>query len=206
MNTSPLTPQEQAWLQMLTHRAQANGQQIVVGPDMRATLTPPSTERRILAGVPYEETPVAEPVPWLPISTDIAWGLNDRVSTFTNQTINAEATNNLGFDIPSVVYAITAAVRDTAGNSISGAFGNVLDTFRIQFGLTNGRNWQTANTMGSTICGTAERPRFLGRSCWRLNNGAVLQCRVTPLVANLQIDIVLWCVETTGGSNIVPTG
>ena len=179
-----------------------------------AALEVPDTESRIVQGVPYQEVPVAEPMPWMPVANDIAWGLNDRTTTFTGATANVETPNTMGFDLPSVVYAITATVRQSTfepqGNFFNfwegNGFASPLDTFRVQFGLSQGRNWQTTNAPGSTICGSAERPRFLGRSAWRLGEGAVLLVKVTPLLANLNIDIVLWAVEFTGGSNIRPTG
>ncbi len=206
MNAAPLSVQEMQALQQLMHRAQGAGQVTPQpGPGMTATLTPPDTNRRIWEGTEFEEVPVAMPMPWLPIASDIAWGLNDRVQTFTNLAANAESIQRLNFDIPSAVFALTAAVRRTDGNAINGDFGNVLDTFRVQFTLSQGRQWQTNNAMGSAIVGTAQRPRWLGRPCWRFNNGAVLQVRLTPLIANLQVDIVVWALETTGASNIIPT-
>ncbi len=195
-----LSPHEMAMFRQLAAKAQASGQ--MVGPDMLATLTPPDTERRILSGVPYEEVPIAQPVPWLPVAKDIAWGLNDRVVTFTDSNINVEAITNLGFDIPSVVYALTASVRSTNGTPLPGTLGNVRDAFRIQFELSQGRKWQTSNAMGSAILGSAERPRMLGRPGWRFNNGATMLVKVTPLIGNLQIDIVLWTLEMTGPGNI----
>jgi hypothetical protein len=202
--SQPLTPQELADLQRNLARGVA-ARQVAPGPMMLATLTPDSTEQRIYGGIPHEEVPVFEPMPWLPTAPGVAWGLNDRVTTLTNGTINVQAWTPMGFDFPSAIYAITAAVRTTDGSQISAAFGTVLDVFDIQFRLAQGRLWQTSAALGSSVCGTGERPRKLGRPCWRFNNGAVLRIGITPFLANLRIDIVCYTLETYGGSNIMPT-
>lgn len=213
---NPFSPQQLAQLQAMfaqqnhqvmqasLQQAQGAAAQVMqqIGPNMLATLTPPNTERRLLNGIPYEEVPVKDPIPWMPVAENIAWGLNDRVITFTNQTINVEAVGSLGFDLTSNIYALTAAVRTTDGNDISGSYGSVLDLFRVQFELSQGRKWQTANAMGSALLGTAQRPRFLGRPGWRFNNGARLLVNFTPLRSNIQVDIVLWAIEFTGPGNL----
>ena len=206
-NPLHITQDELRLLNYLRVRELSSGQAI-------AALETPDTATRLVQGVPYQEVPVAEPMPWMPVSNDIAWGLNDRTTRFTAPTANVESQNTMGFDLPSVVYAITATVRQTtfvpAGNTFnfweSQGFASPLDTFQIQFALSQGRTWQTTNAPASTICGSAERPRFLGRTGWRFGQGAVLVVKITPLLANLTIDVVLWAVEEVGGSNIRPTG
>ena len=200
---SNFTPQEQQYLAQLEQKVLMMESRVNSG--MMATLTPPSTERRIQDEVPFEEVPVKDPMPWLPVTPgDIAWSVNDRVLTLTNGAINTQAVQRLGFDTPSAVYAITAAVRTTDGAAIPGSFGSVLDTFQIQFRMTNPRLWQTNPVSGSTVCGTAERPRFLGRPCWRMNTGSVLIANITPLMANLNVDLNIWVLETIGCTNILP--
>lgn len=195
-----LTPDQLRVLQQLANAAQQTGQlRAVLGDSLIATLAPPNTEQRIVRGVPFEEVPVAAPVPWLPVSPMISWGLNDRVVTRTDGTAATEYIDNMGFDLPCVAYAISAAVRSTSGAiSTTVTSSDALNLFRIQFELTNGRKWQTANVMGGAICGSAAQPRFLGRPGWRFEPGANMLVKITPLVANIQVDVVLWCIETPG--------
>lgn len=202
----PFTPDQLKQLAAANEAAHQAGQLTqVLGPHMLASLNPPDTDQRILAGVPFKEIPLADPMPWMPCGTDIAWGLNDRVLTFTNQAINVEVPQQIGFDLPSVTYALTAAVRTTDGNAIPGTFGNVLDTFRIQFVWSgSNRRWQTIAALGSTVLGSGSWPRLLGRPGWRFTKGSNLIVNFTPLVANLQVDIVLWVVETSGPGNLSP--
>lgn len=204
--SQPLNEREYYLLQQLQARAVAAGQnpgQVgLPGPNMRATLNPPSDDQRLAGGVPYRMTRLGEPLAWLPYSPTIAWRNNDRVAAFTNQTANAQATVRLNFDTPSVIYKIAAGVRDTQGNAINGSFGTVLDTFQIQFTLSQaGIVFQTTATYGSTICGTAALPRVLDIP-WRMDQGAAILVNVTPLMANLDVNIVLYTVETPGATNI----
>jgi len=171
----------------------------------QATINPVTGADQLMRmGIPFEEVPVFEPIPWLPVAKDIAWGLSDRVVTLTNGVINTQVSTPLGFDFYTVAYALSAAVRNTAGNALPGSFGSPLDSFRVQFVTTGNYNFQTADAMGSALVGTAAFPRKLGRCCWRFNGGAQLRVLITPLMANLQVDVIVWTVQTTIGSNIAP--
>ena len=198
----PYSAAEIAQLQSALQHAQASGQlETVIGPNMLATLNPPTDDTRIKNGVPYREMQVYYPEPWMPVASDIAYSPNDRVVQVLNQTANTEVIERLGFDVPTVVYATVSAVRSTSGD-LPATVGNERDLFRVQFELTNGRKWQTSNSLGSTVTGTAERPRLLGRTGWRFDMGTVLLVKVTPLVANLDINVVLYTIETPGATNI----
>lgn len=174
----------------------------LITPTMRASLTPPSNDQRILGGVPFEEVPVKDPVPYLPVANDIAWTLTDLAINVTNVASGTATPVTVSWDMPASVYAITASVRTTDGGAFPSGIRTALDLFRIQFESANIRKFITAPVLGSTVCGTAERPRFLGRPCWKFNNGSTLQTTITPLANNLEINVVLWSILTPGPTNI----
>lgn len=203
---SALNQQEWLYLQNLQQRAIAAGQlpqQVALpGPGMAATLNPPNTTQRLINGVPFDMVRLGDPIAWLPFSPSIAWMSLDNVANITNETANTSIPVRLSFDVPTVIYKIAAAVRNTAGAAIGGQFGNVLDTFTIQVSLTgSGRLFQTTPVSGSTICGTAEFPRILDIP-WRFDPGATLQVSLTPLIANLLVDVVFYAVQLPGATNI----
>lgn len=203
---SPLNPQEWAQYQYLLQRAREAGQdpsQVALpGPGMAATLNPPTSTQRLINGVPFDMVRLGDPLAWLPFSPSIAWLSLDYTANITNQTANASTPVRLGFDTPTVIYKIGAAVRDTSGAAIGGQFGDVLDTFLIQCVLTgSGRLFQTTPTSGSAICGTAQRPRVLDFP-WRLEPGANLSVNLTPLIANLYVDVTFYTVQLPGATNI----
>lgn len=172
-----------------------------LGPNMRAALETTSG-LSIVQGQAYQEVPMKDPMPWLPVGSDIAWGLNDRVITVSG-TANTVDTQPLAFDLPCAVYALTAAVRSTAAAAVPATgYANALDMFKVQVKTSNGRLFQTNPVKGSAIFGTGSWPRWLGRSCWRFNPGAQIQVLTTPLANNLEIDLVFWCVEITVGTNV----
>lgn len=172
-----------------------------LGPNMRAALEA-NSGLQIVQGQAYQEVPMKDPTPWLPVGPDIAWGLNDRVITVTG-TANTVDTQPLAFDLPSAVYALTAAVRSTAAAAVPATgYANQLDMFKVQVKTSNGRLFQTNPIKGSAVFGDGSWPRYLGRACWRFNPGAQIQVLTTPLAANLEIDLCFWCVEITVGTNI----
>lgn len=197
-----MNPQIVAQTRQVLAAAQAAGQlEALVGPDMLASLAQTDTGSRLFQGVRYEETAVAMPVPWLPQDPNIALGLNDRVVSFNGATANVQTSATVSFDVPCVVFQINGAVRSTNAD-LPATVGDPLDLIRVQFKTVGGYQFQTSDVFGSTILGTAQRPGNLGRPCWRFESGSSLTVFYTPLVANLQVDIVMRTVITPGPGNI----
>lgn len=172
-----------------------------IGPNMRAALTGPGAGggATVINGTPFSRYDVATPAPLLP-DEGYTMGINDRVVSVTGVAANTQSIQNIAFDLDSAVYAWTgAAYLTTLAAAFPGnGFANPLDTFTIQFRLSQGkRYYQTTPTLGSTVLGTAERPRYLGMPSLRLSSGTVLQAIVTPLIANLRIDVTLYTIELT---------
>jgi len=194
----PLGPQEIQVLTMLHQRASANNQMPV---GLLATVSPPDNATRHYNNIPFRETDVVKPKPWMAVDPNIGYLLNDRIVSLNNPAINVENITRLGFDVPSSVYALVATAIDTTGAGFP-VGQDARDFFQIQFELSNGQRWQTLPALGSTVTGPAQFPRLLGRPAWQLNNGAVLLARITPLRANLRIDVNLWTIEQPGPTNI----
>jgi hypothetical protein len=172
-----------------------------IGPQMRATMQVDGP--MVIDGKPFVAIDAATPKPLVPLE-GYTLGLNDRLFSLVNGTINVQQPVQLGFDLNTAVYAITGAAYSTAGAAFPPTgFANALDAFTVQFKLAQGRQYQTNPILGSAIIGDAKFPRFLGMPAWRLPGGTVLQALITPLVANIRIDITIWCIEMTPyGGNI----
>jgi hypothetical protein len=167
-----------------------------LGPAMRAGLEQ-TGRATVVGGIPFVAMHVAEPAPLLP-TEGFTPGLNDRVISLVNGTAGTTALPTIAFDLDSAIYALTAAVYDTDGNAFPPTnFANALDTFTVQFKLAQGRQYQDNAALGSAVLGDAKYPRYLGMPAWRFPGGTVLQVLLTPLVANLRIDLTLWAIELT---------
>ncbi len=170
-----------------------------LGPAMRAALEQ-TGRATVVGGIPFVAMHVAEPAPLLP-TQGFTQGLNDRIISVTGTNAGQTAIPTIAFDLDSAIYALTAAVYDTSLAAFPpNGFSNPLDTFTVQFKLAQGRQYQDNPALGSTVLGDAKYPRYLGMPAWRFPGGTVMQVLVTPLVANLRIDLALWAIELT------PTG
>lgn len=211
--SQPLSPHEMQYLAQLQSRAIATGQaqQGRPGPGMMASLTPPTNRQRVWQGVKFEQMSVYEPQPWIPLSEDglpIGLVCRDRTVTYSLPTVNQETPSRLGFSTPAACYAITATslLTDGAGNLVSLAVGvDPRDVFRIQIKYAQGDLWQSEPAIARNICGTAEFPRLVGKPSWMLDGGTSIIVTVTPLIANLIIDVTLWTIEQPGPTNIAPS-
>jgi len=167
-----------------------------LGPAMRAGLEQ-TGRATVIGGVPFIAMHVAEPAPLLP-AEGFTPGLNDRVISIVNGNAGTTAIPTIAFDLDSAIYALTAAVYDTSGAAFPPTnVANPLDTFTVQFKLAQGRQYQDNAALGSVVLGDAKYPRYLGMPAWRFPGGTVMQVLITPLFANLRIDLSLWAIELT---------
>jgi hypothetical protein len=123
------------------------------------------------------------------------------LSTDTDYAVNSESIRRVQFDIPCRLIAIN-------GSSFSVGQGNALpvgvssqDTFLFRLEYTQGDKLHISQRLGSTVVGTAQRPGELGGVGYTINPGATVILGITPLLANLRIDITLVCLEMRGPSN-----
>lgn len=172
------------------------------GAGATASLSPPSDMERMQdTNQPWDRLQLYYPEPLLPVGNRIAFQLRQRVVQFQSAAANVESVQSIQFDTPGPVYQITAAAYDNTGAALPVGLDS-LDTFRVRFEHSSGDRLTTVATLGSTICGKGALPALLSRSCWHFDSGSVMRVGVTPLRANLDIDIVAWQYEARGPSNV----
>lgn len=118
----------------------------------------------------------------------------------TNGTANTEVINRIQFDLPCRLIAINASVQTTDGN-IARIINNPLDLFLISLSYTTGDQILVGTRLASTICGSGSEPAEMGGTGYAINTGASVSIGMTPLFANLRIDVVLVCLEMRGSTN-----
>ena len=119
-------------------------------------------------------------------------------------TVNGETIRTINFDIPCRVIAINGGgVYYDAANNIQalpeGYRINDLFLFRLEY--TTGDKLMTGSRVASTVLGDAESPGEIGGVGFTIDQGASVQLVITPLIANLRIDITLHCLEIRGQRN-----
>ncbi len=148
----------------------------------------------------WSQVPAYLPTLTLPTGPSIGLMPRDRPLTFTFSGA-ATTPNAFQFDIPTTVFALTAACVTTDGSGLPVGRSS-LDMFRIQLTRSNGDKFTSDLALGSTICGTAANPRLIGPSGWMFNNGSTMQVLVQNLFAvPVSIDIVCYSVEVRGPFN-----
>lgn len=154
-------------------------------------------------GNPFQRTPLAEVWSLIPVGTNLALQPRVRPITFDvddNGAVVGRNNINLQFSRPSVLFQMTAsAVATGQGAAIAG---DPRDTFRIQMQRSNGQEELiNAPALGSTVLGSAERPFKVAPNGWTFDRGESLIVTITPLRADLSIDITLTVAEITGPAN-----
>lgn len=124
----------------------------------------------------------------------------DYVVNLSAGTANIEVLRPISVDIPGTVYAMTGGSRDTTGTAFPVGLES-LDTFKIRIEHNSNDRFVTQTAYGSAVVGTAARPRLVGASGWIWDRGGTIRVFITPLRANLDIDISLWVIEYRGLQN-----
>lgn len=151
----------------------------------------------------WTRSSVADPQPLIPHAENgtLAIEYNTRTKRFSGNAAGARYTERFAFDRASVVYARTAGVRTADGSAFT-YNGNVLDLFDAQFVRSNGQDRLDADSgMGSVLFGSAERPSYCGGPAWMFDNSTGILLTVTPLVADIVIDISLQVISIPTAGN-----
>ena len=170
-------------------------------PGAHASLNPPDMQSVMAGGA--KRTPIQYPQPPVPTSPNVGIQPRDRpIDDLVNVGANVATPLTTQFDIPSCVYAITASAVRTDGTAFPTSCLDPRDAFQIRIEYTGtGDQFVTNTVLGSTICGTASQPRFIGGVGWLVNRGTSLMTTVTPLFENLRISVVYWTCEFRGMQN-----
>lgn len=158
-------------------------------------------------GTFYKQTPVSEPTPWLPYRVDNQIGFFNRwyVIEVINEAANTEVIRTLQVDIPGFVYEVVGGAVSTNATALPVGTES-RDTFLMRLDYSQNSKLITSQALGSTVCGTAGFPAKVGLSGWKFNRGSSAIFGITPLVANLRINIVLKYIELQAGANFGSLG
>lgn len=167
-------------------------------PDLAGTMQGTNGEK-------WYRTPFFPTAPFVPFNPNVGMIVRHYSTGILNQTAGTEVVNNVLFDIPVRLIAINGAAFTTDAAALP-VGRNSLDTFLFRLAYTTGERLDISERLGSTVCGTAERPGELGYAGWSMNAGSSVQVGITPLMANLRVDVVLVCLEMRGASNFAPSG
>jgi len=124
--------------------------------------------------------------------------------TDADYTVNSESTRTVQFDIPCRLVAFTGSATYNPGGVLArdGFTGmDPLDSFLFRMEYTTGDKLMTGARLGSTVVGTMENPGEIGGVGYTIDQGASVLLGITPLIADLRIDITLVCLEIRGSSN-----
>lgn len=199
---APFNAAQIVQIQQALKYAHQTGQleQVIAATPVAQLIVPDRSAQWLLADEhPYAD--LSRPMPQIPKSDSIALTLNDRVAAFPAGAANTEQIARMGFDTPSIGYVLCASVRKTDSSAFPVGY-NPLDLFRIRFENTSNFRFQTQAAMGGSIVGTAQRPRYLSGPGWGFTTGTTLIIGVTPLIALLEIDVVVYTLDLTGPGNV----
>jgi hypothetical protein len=92
------------------------------------------------------------------------------------------------FGSPAVVASLPLGVKPN-------------DTYLFRGEYTTGDKLHISSRLGSTVVGSDENPGEIGGTGYTIDAGASFVIGITPLIANLRIDITLVCLEMRGPRN-----
>lgn len=157
---------------------------------------------------PFVRVPFFPTSPWYStnpeVGTQVRYYGQTWLSTDADYVVNSEATRLVQFDIPCRLIAINGSAINTA--AIGSAVGslstfNMNNTYLFRLEYSTGDKLHTAARLASSVVGTMENPGEIGSAGFNVDQGASVQLAVTPLMANLRIDITLVCLEMRGPRN-----
>jgi hypothetical protein len=152
----------------------------------------------------YRE-PVYEPRVFFPNDLYTAKQIRWRTVTVTGQPANVEVVNFINVDIPSVAYAITGSAFETTGAGLPVGAGR-RSVFLARYAHNSGDRLTPVAQLAENVCGTAQFPALIGAAGWVFNRGGSMEVGLTPLLANLRIDLTVWFVEIRSRQNYNPPG
>lgn len=124
----------------------------------------------------------------------------DYVQELLNGVAAVEIVRPIQVDIPGTVYAMCGSAVDSTGAALPVGL-DPLDTFLFRLEHNSGDRFTTAPTLGSTVLGRNGLPRLVGARGWMWDRGGTIRIGLTPLRANLRINIALWIIEFRGPQN-----
>lgn len=155
--------------------------------------------------IPWYRAPFYPTAPFYSTNPNVGYQTRfysaELISTDADYAVGTEAIRNVQFDIPCRLIAFTGSCFSTAaGNALPVGVGP-RDCWLFRAEYTQGDRLHVAARIASTVVGTMARPGEIGGTGWTINTGANLTLGITPLLANLRINVTLVCMETRGPTN-----
>ena len=125
--------------------------------------------------------------------------------TDSDYSVGSEMIRTIQFDIPcrlvafngsAIYYFGTPAVPASLPLGVKPN-----DTYLFRGEYTTGDKLHIAARLGSTVVGSDENPGEIGGTGYTIDSGASFVIGITPLMANLRIDVTLVCLEMRGPRN-----
>jgi len=154
---------------------------------------------------PFVRAPYYPTAPFYSTNQTVGYQTRYYSTGLTNGAANTQQILRVQFDLPVTLIAINAAVQTTDGN-IARIVNDDLALFKIALSYTTGDQILVGERLASTVCGRASEPGELGGTGYPVSTGASLQVGIRPLFANLDIDVVLVCLEMRGSTNYTVGG
>lgn len=148
--------------------------------------------------LPFVRFPFYPTAPWYSTNPNVGYQVRfystGCLSTDADYNPLTELTRNVQFDIPCRLIAINGAAIDRTGViAYTEQTMNLQYLFRVEY--TTGDRLHVTSRLASTVVGTMQNPGEIGGHGYNIDQGASVTVGITPLVANLRIDITFVCLE-----------
>ena len=154
---------------------------------------------------PWVRIPVYPTAPY--VSTRPNVGIQSRfygatlTSADADYVVGSEAIRIVNFDIPCTLYARAGGAFVTQAPNAFPLGVLPLGSFLFRMEYSTGDKLDTGPRLASTCLGTMENPGEVGGAGYVIQPGAGVVLGITPLLADLRIDITLFCLEQRGPTN-----
>jgi hypothetical protein len=159
--------------------------------------------------LPFVRFPFFPTSPWY--STNPNVGYQTRfyscgiASSDADFQVGSEVTRPVQFDLPCRVIAINGSCVDEGDVSrFTEQNMNLAYLFRVEY--STGDKLHVFPRLAATVVGTMRNPGEIGGHGYNIDQGASVQLGITPLIADLRIDITLVCLEMRGPRNFSVQG
>ena len=175
-----------------------------------AQLNPNSRSQNMADGMKYQLVPAYPPFVRIANDDRVLYFPRFRTLTFGGTGTLAGATINdqWQFSLPTIIIARSAAA--ITGTGVALPVGRAsLDTFTAQMfrvsgaqdlidAAGGGNTGTNVQTIGSALWGTAQLPALIQGTGLFVDTGSYLGVAGTILIADMRVDLVLWCIEEYG--------
>ena len=148
--------------------------------------------------VPFVRFPFYPTAPWYSTNPNVGYQVRfysaGCQSTDADYTVGSELIRNTQMDIPGRIIAINGACVDRTGAIVyTEETMNLQYLYRLEY--TTGDRLHTTARLAASVLGSGRYPGEIGGHGYNVDQGASVTCGITPLVANLRIDISYVALE-----------